>query len=291
MLPFNSCAKELVDLSLFLQICAHGISTATKAQDAVRLNARIKRALGEPAEDPEPEDLERAAEFERVATEHQNLGFTFLFGLGVIKLWSLAETTVDSIVASRLVDPCCWGDHDQLKILEGPLVDFARLSPSEQASFLAHSLREAVKAKFQKGVGRFEAVLNPVGLGGSIDKDVKRLILELQQVRHICVHNAGCADGQFLKECPWIDLQPGNKVLLTEDRFYSYALALKWYLVEIAQRMLSPEQTQAADRHEKSKRGVHELLCECIERCSKLPVSADTLQITSGVPQGRNGST
>jgi hypothetical protein len=170
----DSCTREIVELSTFLKICERGLRFATKAQWLAHWDAEVKQLLdGEGDGTPEQKDLEEAARLERFAQQEANAGFPLLYNLGVIKLWSIIENTIDAIVVRRLVDPAQWGNHDYLANLKGPLVDFARLSPGDQAAYLARALSDDVKAKFKLGPGRFEAVLAPVGLGGEIDDEVR----------------------------------------------------------------------------------------------------------------------
>jgi uncharacterized protein YutE (UPF0331/DUF86 family) len=49
------------------------------------------------------------------------------------------------------------------------------------------------------GCGRFESLLDTIGLGGSVEETVKRLFLELSQVRNIVVHKAGKADKRIVE--------------------------------------------------------------------------------------------
>jgi hypothetical protein len=275
--PIDSSSREIFELSTFLKICKRGLVLATKAQDMVHWEAEVKKFLdGEGDGVPGESEVKEAARLEEFAHREANVGFSFLYNLGVVKLWSIIENAIDAIVVRRLIDPAQWGDHDRLADLRGPLVDFARLSPGDQAAYLARALCDEVKAKFKLGPGRFEAMLTPVGLGGEIEDEVKRLILELQQVRHICVHNAGCVDERFIRTCAWLSLTPGEKLPLTEREFYSYALAVKWYLLEIRRRLLRPQETEELGRVESSKSAALDLLRDVRERWLKDVIAKPT---------------
>ena len=270
-----SCTKEILDLTRFVEICLDALSAAAKAQSSVRLRARAKRALGDGDGVPEQYDLERAAELEAFARQEAALGFASLFGLCVIKLWSIAETAIEGVVAHRLADPARRGDHAILRHLKGPLVDFARLGSEDQAARLAQLLAVQVDAKLKPGVGRFEAVLGPVGLGGGIEDQVRVLILELQQVRHVYVHNGGLADDRFIKACPWLHLASGQRVLLTLRHFFNYALAVKWYIIELRRRTLNCDDTKRIEATEVSKKELLDLITEGLRCQTEEPPTSD----------------
>jgi hypothetical protein len=231
------CYHELVSLSYFVAMCRRGIVQASKTQEHLALRARALRCLDEEPESLTEAEIASAEQFEFVAQNEISCGFSGLYGLAVVKVWSLLETTVDKIVASRLLDRSIWTSHPQIAQLKGHLVSFACLPAEDQAAFLVRSLSDAVGSRFHKGAGRFESVLKPVGLGGGIAEEVARIFVELQAVRNICVHNRGVVDERFVQACPWPGLKIGDRFGFAETGFDVYSAAAQWYLLELKGRM------------------------------------------------------
>jgi hypothetical protein len=98
-------------------------------------------------------------------------------------------------------------------------------------------MKEEVRANFQPGVGRFEAILNAVELGGPVHDGVRRAFLELSEVRHVLVHRRSKADAKLLERCPWLPVKPGDLLQVSETDLHFYHLACLWYVVEIERRL------------------------------------------------------
>ena len=176
---------------------------------------------------------EYAAEAEAFARAEAERGFPYLFSLAAIKIWTLLECLVDDIVLECLKDlPRCT-NIDLIRSLKGPLVEFINAAPDDQAEYLANELKLAVRANLSPGVGRFENVLNPVGMGGPVDDGVRRVLLEIGEVRNIFVHRNGIADRRFVNACPWLKVKLGEPVNLSHEDFHLYHIAATSYVIEL----------------------------------------------------------
>jgi hypothetical protein len=179
---------------------------------------------------------ERVAEVEVFAKQQKRNGFSYLFSLAVVRLWSILEAMVDDLVVDFLRRPDECKDKDLIYSLKGPLLEFATAPPERQADFLTERLKDVVKAGLQAGVGRFEAMLDPIGLGGGIDPDVRRVLFELSQVRNAIVHKAGIADQRFIENCPWLNLNLDEPININAEDFHLYYTSTYYYGVEIRLR-------------------------------------------------------
>ncbi len=179
---------------------------------------------------------ERAAEVEVFAKQQKEDGFYYLFSLAVVRLWGILEAMVDDLVIDFLRRPDECKDKDLIYSLKGPLLEFATAPPERQADFLTERLKDAVKAGLQPGVGRFEAMLDPIGLGGGIGSDVRRVLFELNQVRNAIVHKAGIADRRFIENCPWLNLNLDKPIKVNAEDFHLYTTSAYYYAVEIRLR-------------------------------------------------------
>lgn len=232
--------QDLAELELFANICIRALQQASKAVEGIELQLKIADALGEPLPFESTEALEKAkeeaAKVAAFAVTQTSGGSPYLFSLCAVRLWALMEALVDELIVETMYDPTKCSDQDLLSRLKGPLVEFRAASAEEQAEFLAETLKQAVDAPLKLGVGRFEAVLAPVGLGGQVDESVRKALFELSQIRNVIVHKSGRADRRIIEACPWLALTRGGDVVVTDKLFGKFLSASYWYLLELAGR-------------------------------------------------------
>lgn len=85
----------------------------------------------------------------------------------------------------------------------------------------------------------FEGLLRLIDLTGPVEDETKRTLYELGQVRNVIVHRASIADRKLVKACPWLNLSPGTKVVVTSTAFARYVNAVQDYLVALLSRVKS----------------------------------------------------
>ena len=89
---------------------------------------------------------------------------------------------------------------------------------------------------FQPGVGRFEPLLDAVGLGGAVSPGIKRTVLECGEIRNCIVHRDGLADKRLKARCPWLTTPTGEKLIVTDRDFGAYTLCGHWYVLDLSRR-------------------------------------------------------
>jgi hypothetical protein len=231
-----AASEQLKQLELFVSITSHALHLATKRKEQLDLVRRIDEALGESREQT-PDAVEHGERVEQFAKDQTARGNPYLFDLASVRLWGLLEACVDDLVAKALLDPTKCKDHELLNRLKGPLLPFRAASPAEQAEYLADTLRNSVDAPLKLGIGRFEAILEPIGLSGAVHDTVRKLLLELSQVRNLVVHRAGRVDKRFLEVCPWRGKKNGEPITTDSKSFWLYHLASYWYLANLRGRL------------------------------------------------------
>jgi hypothetical protein len=238
--PLSVAASALSELMTFIEVSVAGLKDAAQARQILHWSRMAKKVLGERdsfSDDHYAEVAGRAKSRELFARAEERYDFPYLYGMATTRLWTILETMVEDLLAYLLQTRLECRELDIVRGLEGPLVQFASAHASDRARYLADLLTEQVKAKFKLGIGRFEAVLNPIRLGGPVDPDVQRTILELSQIRHVIVHRLGKADEKLATTCPWLNLRPGQRVRVTEKQFRRFWLAFFWYMLELDRRM------------------------------------------------------
>lgn len=179
-----------------------------------------------------------ARKIELFARKQKEDRFPYLYSLALVRLWGILEAMVDGIVVDFMKRPAQCKDKDFFYSIKGPLFEFATASPEQQADFLADRFKDAVQAALKLGVGRFEVILEPIGLGGGIDPDVRRVLFELSQVRNAIVHKSGVSDRRFIEACPWMNLKRGERIKPNGGDFHLYMLSAYYYALVLRLRTL-----------------------------------------------------
>jgi hypothetical protein len=234
-------SDDLAELDLFAGVCSRAMSNARKAVENIELQEEISKTLNEPSQYSSESELARAkaraSEVAMFAKSQHGNGFSYLFSLCSVRVWALIEALVDELVIECLHKPAECPDQKILAKLKGPLIEFRAALPDEQAEFLAETLKQAVDAPLKLGVGRFEALLAPVGIGGNVQDRVQKTLYELSQIRNVIVHKGGKADRRIVEACPWLKIERGEPVHVTDKMFKSYISSAYWYLLEVRGRL------------------------------------------------------
>jgi hypothetical protein len=117
-----------------------------------------------------------------------------------------------------------------------PLTAIALASPQDRGELALQELKRLIAAPLKLGAGRFEDVLAPLGLGGPIDDEVRRVLLEMSQTRHVLLHRGGIVDAKLIAACPWLNLSPGEQVKIGHGKYVGYLVASHWYRLELDRR-------------------------------------------------------
>jgi len=117
------------------------------------------------------------------------------------------------------------------------MVEFLKLSKDDQMEFLLEKLKAEVNSGLKIGLGQFKVLLEPIGLTGKIPDQISKLILELQQSRHLIAHTNGKIDNRFLVRCPWLNFVIGDKLRISPFKFQQYYVSVLWLQVELDRRL------------------------------------------------------
>jgi hypothetical protein len=237
---FGRAADELQHLDTFVQLAEAALRIAAQSTRTLELLERHNRVVHH---SPEQRDaaLREAKAREEFAAIQLATGSPYLYGLAAIRLWTIIESFVDGLLHRLVSRADVRQSSSPIANLKGPVVEFAGLAPTEQTACLVSALRDNVRASQKLGVGQFECMLEIVGCTGGVPDEVRRCLLELQQVRHVLVHRSGRVDQKLLSTCPWITRSIGEDVRLTARHLHQYHRAASWYFLDLSNRSLSVE--------------------------------------------------
>ncbi|WP_433618752.1 hypothetical protein [Paenibacillus cellulositrophicus] len=224
---FDDYIDEVTKLETFVKLTLHGFDFAKNASRVIELverNQNIKERR-----------LSEATKLEDFANEQQSNGFSYLYTVAIIRLWSILEASIDDLVIDILLNQRFKTD-EHIKKVKGNLYEFVNLSELDRAEFILESLKTDIKARQKLGIGRFESLLETVGYEGGIPDIVRKNILEFSQIRNAIMHKNGKVDSRLLKLCPWIKSKLNDEILLTHLDFLTYQLTTYWYFLDLSIR-------------------------------------------------------
>ncbi len=239
-------------LDTFIRLAWAGMGYSSVATRVVEIVEGIRRDKY-PTEDIRTtvlaSRLDEARRLEAFASEENDNGFPYLYSLASIRLWTILEAAIDDMVLQELQREPERRKSEVVGKLRGPLMEFVALTPVEQADYLLDLLKREVGTRLRYGVGAFESLLEAVGLGGGVHDSIRRILLELGQVRNVLVHRNGRADARLISSCPWLNLRLGDTVRVRPDDFHNrYVGAAYWYLLELDSRLDRVATTDSIDQ-------------------------------------------
>ena len=118
-----------------------------------------------------------------------------------------------------------------------PLGEFEMLEKEERMRFLISEFERNQGTNRKHGVDMFEILLEPFGLGGRVESEVKKTLREMHHVRNVLVHRGDKADRRVVEGCPWLGLRVGDTLTVRHDQFGRYMHALVEYTLELLHRL------------------------------------------------------
>lgn len=161
--------------------------------------------------------------------------YPYLFALVSVRLWAMAEAAARDVVVEALKKQSGPPDRSKLVKLKGPLGQLMGTDLDAQADLVADALWQSAEGRF-RGVGRFDAVLELIGLGGSAPSPIDEVLIELSEIRHCVVHRGGLIDRRFLEACPWITMNLGSVLPASLKRYWFHRNAIYWYVLDLVRR-------------------------------------------------------
>lgn len=221
---------EVRDLRIFVNTAKLGTLLTASHSTFRELFARVQLDIASIFPNETAETWDELEEHARGEVEDD---VPYIHGFATIRLASILETMVSDVCLQLLMDDASVLAGEQIRKLRGPIADFLRASEFERGEYLLELLSQETKAKLRPGAGRFEPLLQAVGLGGEVTPDGARLLVELTEVRNVLVHRRGLADKRLVDRCPWLNLQAGEATKVTGWMFARYMSAAKYYTIEI----------------------------------------------------------
>ncbi len=173
----------------------------------------------------------------KLAKNEIDNGFPFLHNQATLILYSQMEGTIKRFIIVFFGIDNILTRISQLSKIKISLAEYYNLSGVEQLEYLFQQYEKNVSIGMQYGVTRFEALLTPIGFGGEVDKDTRKGVFELSQIRNNLLHRGGIVDKHLLDSCPWLNFVIGDKVALNKNQYDMYFKSVMNYMILIIIRL------------------------------------------------------
>jgi len=222
---------RLVDV---LHLSIDGIQSLERMVPLVRAIADLDRVSGDA---PDEAGVERAERIAALAGNEVRDGFPLLHAQAALSLCAVVESLVWDLCVLWLMHNASFVREEPISSLKVELGEYEGKSDVERSEYLIGLLEDKAHARFASGVTKFERLLAPFGLDGFVGDSCREALFELFKVRNAVLHRGAVADLQFVRECPWLGLSVGDKVVITHERFGHYLDAALEYVTVLVHRI------------------------------------------------------
>ena len=227
--PFERCFDYIAETDRVLHLSIQGLSLITRMPPLARVLTKFI-----PEQDQDLKETEACAKF---AQEEIDKGFPILHAHALTSLWGALDALITDLASVWLLNEPSVLARDQFAKLKIPLAEYELLGKENRMSFLVKELTRSLNADFKLGIGKFEVILEALGLVGEVEEDVRRTLLEMSQVRNVLVHRAGTVDRRFKESCPWVEVEVGSRLRIDHARYVRYSKAMHDYVLCLINRV------------------------------------------------------
>lgn len=224
---FEAALDHSERLQNVVELSGRGINSMALLSDLLRM---LERLEGEKRQEGELEGVEKMAEIARAEIDRK---FSTLFGFGVLAYWSWLETlVVDFMVLWITKKPSAVQNLKAVR-LKVDLTEYVRLKGRDRARFIVDCIDRELRGPSRIGMGRFETLLEAIGLRVSLNDELRRDLYEFQQVRNCLAHHFGVADKKLIAACPWLKANVGQPLAVSRSDFVRYGNAATTLLLQL----------------------------------------------------------
>lgn len=228
----------LIEVDRTINLSTRGIASAIPMVDLAKaLAAEDQGILNETENNAKAESRTRIQRFEenaKFAKEQIEKGFPILYGLAIVGLWGALEAFVEDLSVDWIKRHPVVLQNDAIARIKVPLAEFDSLNSEERRVFL---VREIASINKKSGISGFEDLLGLLGISGSVDRELRRIIFEMHQTRNLIVHRASIADRKFVESCPWLKYKTGDTISITGRQYSMFRDAAIAYVTNVALRL------------------------------------------------------
>lgn len=231
--PFHDFINQTERIAQLMDLSVKGISMLRGLPKIVEVLAKVENGSVEEGN----YSLERAKKEAELAQREVDEGFPLLHSQATIALWSALEATIRLFIVRWLQNYKEAMEVEVIQRLRVRIGDYERLEDEDRFFYILDRLDQELSAPLKNGITRFELLLEPFGLSGQVEKDVKHNLFELNNVRNSLVHRSGLADRRLIDSCPWLKLTVGDPVKIDYEMINKYFQSVMKYGMELIVRI------------------------------------------------------
>lgn len=226
--PVSRAMDQLIEQRDVVRLAEEGIAIITRMPGIMRGVARTtgRETLLQGADDLEAGTIP-------LAKGEMDRDFYNLRSLAIIGTWSILENLVKDLVTAWIKHDRSVFKRDAFKKVSIPLPEYMSTSPAERASLIADLVEQRLSSSLRVGVGRFNSLLDAIGLHAALSNENEKSLLEMQQVRNVIAHRGGMIDRRLKAACPWVKQKIGQKVSISSDDYSRYWRAVHEFVLQI----------------------------------------------------------
>jgi hypothetical protein len=236
--PIKRCLEFVWDARRILGLSLRGINQSTSIE-LIEAVANLERLddSGEEAENARQRMLTEARALATFAREQVAQGHPLLHAHTTVALWTSLEVMIEDLLVAWLINKPEALQAPAFKAIRVHVAEYERLDKEDRIRLLIQELERATNAAYKQGVGRFEIILQGIGLDGAIEEDTRKTLYELSHVRNLIVHRSGLVDRRFMESCPWLDSTIGTDFVVSPQKFLEYFMAVSDYVTTLINRL------------------------------------------------------
>jgi hypothetical protein len=231
---FHQCLDSHETLFRIIRISQRGISALRAVPKAIEVVAKMDGKSDDPLVKEKLGAAEKDAE---LSSQEIAKGFPVLHALAAVALWSWLENFVKGLVALWLMHRKDAYTGSAVQRLRIKLGEYLQLPKSEQAHYVVELLEQELGSPMKRGATRFESLLEPLSLTGSLPEGCAKTLFELQQLRNAIAHRNSVVDRKLRTACPWLRLRTGQPVKISGAMLHRYGEAAAQYLLAVLYRV------------------------------------------------------
>jgi hypothetical protein len=173
----------------------------------------------------------------QLAQTEVDADFPLVCAQATISLWADLENGLRTFLAAWLHHEASAKAIQPIQKLKVSLGEYDAMDSDERCLYIIDRLEQEMEPRTRRGIDRFEPLFAAFGFETTLDKRLKRDLLELCLVRNVLVHRRGIADRRFAQSCPWLHLSVGEQITITPKAYEKYIHAVTAYLYELLVRV------------------------------------------------------
>jgi hypothetical protein len=197
--PFENFIDYIKDSEILIRLTIKGINSISNYVPLVEALAELKRSKDGTLPEEETKRIKLAKREAKFAQREIDNEFPILNAHNLVGLWSTFESTLREALALLILENS--KNLKEKNFLNNKIkVTFTDYFETDKLSKAHALIKEIEKTSSEKYfIDRYENLFSSIGIKGEFDKEERKNLIEIQQVRNLVVHKTSIVDKHFLE--------------------------------------------------------------------------------------------